>query len=318
MLTFYPAIKPNAVHKIKVTEIHNLYVEESGNPEGLPVVVIHGGPGGGTIPLQRQFFDPTVYRIIMFDQRGAGLSTPHAELTDNNTEALVQDMEVIRKQLNIEKWVLFGGSWGATLALVYAETHPDRVLSMILRGTFLCRQKDFDWFYKEGGASRLFPEAWDELTQHIPITQDKSLIECAYEILTGQDEVARMATAKAWAKWEGTCSTLLNNPETVEHFTHPHLALSLARIETHYFHHNAFLTPNQILDNAHLLENIPGIMIHGRYDLVCPLDNAYDLSKVWPKGELKIVRDAGHAAFEPGIVAALINATQEVAQRHQP
>ncbi len=310
MQTLYPSIKPYATHHIPVDDTHTIYVEESGNPDGLPVVVLHGGPGAGSSPEQRRFFDPLVYRIILLDQRGTGLSTPHAELKNNTTQDLIEDLEKIRNQLKIKRWVLFGGSWGATLSLVYAETYPENVISMILRGVFLCRTEDLAWFYQDGGANRIFPEAWEDLIRHIPKQYHDNIMQGAYQILTSQDELAQMSLAKAWAEWEGVCSTLAPHPDTVNHFLT--VALSLARIETHYFVNNAFLEPNQILKNANRLANIPGHIVHGRYDMVCPFDQAYALHKVWPRSELMSVREAGHSAYESGNICALITATRRV------
>ena len=316
MLTLYPAIKPYAIHQLAVDERHTVYVEECGNPQGLPVVFLHGGPGVGCDPDHRRYFDPTLYRIVLFDQRGCGQSTPHAELEANTTQALMADMEAIRLHLKIEKWVIFGGSWGSTLALVYAETHPEYVISLILRGIFLCRKKDLDWFYQEGGASRLFPDYWSLFVEHLSKTEQVEILQNYYQRLTGQDELARMAAAKMWAQWEASCATLQPNAQTVNRLMHPHVAMSMARIETHYFMHDAFLEPNQILKNVHRLSNIPGIIIHGRYDVICPLEGAYTLHKAWPASELQIIRDAGHAACEPGIVNALITATNTIAHRY--
>jgi proline iminopeptidase len=318
MLTLYPAIKPYAVHQLAVDSIHTIYFEECGNPEGLPVLFLHGGPGGGIDPDHRRFFDPSLYRIVLVDQRGSGQSIPHAELNGNTTQALVSDIEAIRVNLKIDKWILFGGSWGSTLALVYAETYPERVMAMILRGIFLCRPEDLSWFYQPGGASRIFPDNWDAFISHLPIEERSDIIQSYYKRLTGADEVARMAAAKAWSQWEGACSTLQPNPQVVNHLTAAHTAMSLARIETHYFMNKAFLEPNQILKNAAQLDNIPGVIVHGRYDVVCPLDNAYELHKVWKNSELQIIREAGHSACEPAIICALVTATNAFAQRFGP
>jgi len=317
MLTLYPAIQPYAIHQIAVDKPHILHVEECGNPKGLPVLFLHGGPGVGCDPDHRRFFDPRLYHIILFDQRGAGQSTPHAELEGNTTQALVSDMEAIRVYLGIDRWVLFGGSWGSTLALVYAETHPDRVISMILRGIFLCRQKDFDWFYKPGGASRLFPDAWEKLIDHLQPNERTNMLQSYYKHLTGQDELQRMAAAKAWSEWEGSTACLLPNPKVVQYFTEPYRALSIARIEAHYFVNKAFLKPNQILKNVNRIAKIPGILIHGRYDMCCPIDNAYALHKLWPNSMLEIIREAGHSACELGIIDALIKASDGVARHYK-
>lgn len=314
MQTLFPEIQPYARHSVAVDEPHVLSVEECGNPQGIPVLFIHGGPGAGFQAWNRRFFDPSLYRIVLFDQRGAGRSTPHASLEGNTTPALVADMEVIRERLGIRQWMLFGGSWGSTLALAYAETHPERVLAMVLRGIFLCRPEDLHWFYQEG-ASRVFPDAWEEYVRVIPEPERHDFISAFHRRLTGEDELARMAAAKAWSVWEGMCSTLKPNPNVVDHFSDPHLALSLARIEAHYFVNDIFMERDQLLRDAHRIADIPGIIVHGRYDMVCPLDNAFALHKVWPCAELDIIRDAGHSAAEPGIVDALVRATNHFARK---
>lgn len=314
MLIPYPEIKPYQRHTIAVEPPHQLYVEESGNPDGLPVLFVHGGPGGGCSHEDRRFFDPEVYRIILFDQRGAGRSTPHAELAGNNTQALVTDMEAIRQQLGIERWILFGGSWGSTLSLVYAQTHTERVMGLILRGIFLCRDVDIQWFY-QSGASLVFPDYWEDFIHHIPAAERDNLLAAYYQRLTGDNELAKMACAKAWSLWEGQCATLRPNPDVVQAFSDPHKALAMARIEAHFFMHDSFLSENQILANAHKLKHIPGFIVHGRYDMICPLDNAFALHKAWPQAELDIVRDAGHSAREPSITDALIRATRAMARR---
>jgi proline iminopeptidase len=313
MLILYPEIKPFASHRLAVSAVHELHLEQAGNPHGIPVLFVHGGPGGGTDGTSRRYFDPEHYHIIVFDQRGAGRSTPHAELKDNNTQALVADIEAIREFLNISQWILFGGSWGSTLSLVYAQTHPERVLGMILRGIFLCRDQDLQWFYQEG-ASRLFPDYWKSYYEYIPKEEQADMIAAYYRRLTGTDEIARMHAAKLWSAWEGCCSTLMPNTQVLERFSDPHIALALACIEAHYFVNNAFIADKQILDNMERLHGIPGIIVHGRYDVVCPLDNATALHEVWPDSELYIVRGAGHSAAEPGIIDALIRATDEMAR----
>lgn len=317
MLVLYPEIKPYATHRLKVSPLHELHLEEAGNPGGIPVLFVHGGPGSGGEGTNRRYFDPDIYRIVIFDQRGAGRSTPHAELEDNTTDALVADMETIRDFLKIERWVLFGGSWGSTLSLVYAQTHPRQVMGLILRGIFLCRDEDLHWFYQEG-ASRLFPDYWEEYYNHIPPQERHDMMGAYHRRLTGSDEIARMSAAKIWSVWEGSCSTLRPNPHVVEHFSDPHTAMAIARIEAHYFVNKAFMTPNQILENAGQLEGIPGIIVHGRYDVVCPLDNAIALHKLWPEAELFVIRDAGHSASEPGITDALIRATNDMAHLFGP
>jgi proline iminopeptidase len=314
MLIHYPEIKPFDTREIEVESPHRLYVEQCGNPEGVPVLFVHGGPGAGCGHLDRCFFDPERYRIVLFDQRGAGRSKPHAELKNNTTPQLVADIEFIREQLGIDRWVLFGGSWGSTLSLIYAETYPEKVMGLILRGIFLCRQKDLYWFYQLG-ASHVFPDYWEEYLQPIPVYERADMIGAYYERLTGDNELAKMAAAKAWSLWEGRCATLRPNADVIEAFSNPHLAMSLARIEAHFFVNDAFIEDNQILRNAKKLEGIPGIIVHGRYDMVCPLDNAFALHQVWHDSELHIVRDAGHASREPSITDALIRATRDMSRR---
>ena len=316
MRTRYPDIKPYAEHRLTVEPPHALYVEECGNPAGVPVLFVHGGPGAGCEPYHRRFFNPEWYRIILFDQRGAGRSTPHAELEGNTTQALVADMERIRVLLGIERWVLFGGSWGSTLSLVYAETHPERVLGLILRGIFLCRPREIEWFY-QAGANRIFPDYWQDFLRPIPEGERDHLVPAYHRVLTGPDQVARLAAAKAWSGWEGRMLTLLENPFVLDHFTNAHTALSLARIECHYFMHDSFLEPNQILRDAYRLKDIPGVIVHGRYDMVCPVESAWELHQAWPQAQLNIVPGSGHAASEPGTTHALIEAADAMALRLQ-
>lgn len=314
MLTFYPQIKPYVKHSLEVETPHTLYVEECGNPHGVPVVFLHGGPGAGCEPYHRQFFDPEVYRIILFDQRGCGRSSPHAELAGNTTQVLVADMERIREHLGVDKWLIFGGSWGSTLALVYSETHPERVSGLIVRGIFLCRPDEILWFYQRG-ADRIFPDYWEEFVTAIPEEERHDMVRAYYRRLTGDDEVLRMSAAKTWSCWEGRCATLVGRKEVVEHYDNPYNALSLARIESHYFVNHSFLAPNQIIDNAGALGDIPGVIVHGRYDMICPLENAWELHRAWPASQLQIIPGAGHSATERGIVDALIRATNEMAER---
>ncbi len=307
MLKLYPEIRPNAAHSLPVSDGHVLYVEECGNPRGLPVLFVHGGPGAGCEEYHRRYFDPTLFHIILFDQRGSGRSKPHAGLDGNTTQKLVEDMEAIRELLGIQRWVLFGGSWGSTLSLVYAQTHPDRVRGLILRGIFLCRPWEIRWFYQEG-ANRVFPDYWEEFIAPIADDARQDLVQAHYRLLTGADEVSRMASAKAWSVWEGRTSTLAPRSAVVDFFSDPHVALSLARIEAHYFDHDSFLAPDQILRDAYRLEGIPGFIVHGRYDIVCPVQNAWELHRAWPGSQLEIIPEAGHSAREPGNISALIEA----------
>lgn len=315
MLTLYPPIRPYNAFMLKVDAPHEIYVEECGNPEGLPILFVHGGPGGGCTEDHRRFFDPTIYRIILFDQRGCGRSKPHICLEGNTTQKLMEDMEKIREQLGIDKWILFGGSWGSTLSLVYAQTYPERVTAMILRGIFLNRNHDVNWLFSGEGANKIYPDFWEEFLSVLPEAQRHNPLIAYHEMLTGEDEVTRMAAAKHWSSWEGHCATLEPDKHVMEHMNDPHHALSLAIIECHYFINNCFLEPDQILRNIHLMQHIPGIIVHGRYDMVCALDNAWTLHNAWQNSELHIIRDAGHAGSEPGIVDALVRATKTISQR---
>jgi proline iminopeptidase len=301
----FPAIQPDKTWHFPVSETHTLYIEESGNPEGVPVIFLHGGPGGNCEPGHRRFFNPEEYRIILFDQRGCGKSKPHASLIENTTWDLVEDLEKIRKYLEIESWVVFGGSWGSTLALIYAQTCPERVKGLILRGIFLSRDEDIRWLF-QGGAARLFPEAWQHYLEPIPKDEREDMIAAYHKRLTSKNEIVRMGAAKAWSIWEGTTATLMPDKNVVEHFSDPHIALSIARIECHYFINQSFLSPGQILDNLHKLKNIPGFIVHGRYDIICPIDQAFLLSQHWSNSKLKVIDNAGHAVTEKGISDALV------------
>ncbi len=314
MQCLYPEIRCNQTYQLSVDAIHSLYIEESGNPDGLPVLFIHGGPGAGCSANDRRFFDPSQYRIVLFDQRGAGHSAPHACLEANTTAHLIDDIEQIRRHLGIDRWVLFGGSWGSTLALAYAEQHPAQVMGLILRGIFLCREEDLTWFYQRG-ADRIFPDYWADYLAPIPENERDNMMLAYYQRLTGSNQLAMMSAAKAWSQWEGRCATLRPNPDVVHRFTEPHLALSLARIEAHYFVHQAFMRPNQLIEDAGKLAGIPGVIIHGRYDMVCPLDGATALHAAWPGSELQIIRDAGHSSQEPSVADALVKATDAMAKR---
>jgi len=314
MQQLFPAIEPYQKHTVEVSGGHSLYVEECGRPDGLPVVFVHGGPGAACERYHRQFFDPEIYRIVLFDQRGCGRSVPHAALESNTTQALLSDMEFIRTELGIDRWIVFGGSWGSTLGLVYAETYPERVLGLVLRGIFLCRPRDIHWFY-QGGASCLLPDQWRDYQRPIPVAEQHDMVGAYYRRLTGADEIAKMAAAKAWSLWEAHASTLLPKAAVVDHFVNPKTALSLARIECHYFMNDSFLSEDQIIRNAYRLQEIPAVIVHGRYDMVCPLEQAWALHEAWPGARLQIIPDAGHSATEPGIVDALITATNQFAMR---
>lgn len=316
MRTLYPKIEPYVRHTLSVDHPHRIHVEECGNPSGIPVLFVHGGPGGGCEPYHRQFFDPDRYRIILFDQRGCGRSTPHASLENNNTRALLSDMETIRRHLNVERWLLFGGSWGSTLCLIYTETFPRQVLGLVLRGIFLCRKRDVSWFYQDG-ASRLFPDYWRDFISQIHPDKRDNLVGAYYEVLTGADEVRRLAAARAWSIWEGRTSTLESRPSLISRFADSHVALGMARIECHYFVHGGFLQDNQVLEQAGHLKDIPGVIVHGRYDAVCPLDQAWELHQRWKDSRLIIVPGSGHSTSEPAMTEALIQATDSFAETLQ-
>ena len=307
----YPAIQPDKTWHFPVSDIHHLYIEESGNPDGVPVVFLHGGPGGNCEPGHRRFFNPEEYRIILFDQRGCGKSKPHASLEQNTTWDLVEDLEKIRNYLEIESWVVFGGSWGSTLGLIYAQTYPERVRGLILRGIFLAREQDVRWLF-QGGAARIFPEAWEHYLEPVPEDERGDMIAAYYKRLTSQNEIVRMGAAKAWSIWEGTTATLMPDKNVIEHFSDPHIALSIARIECHYFINHSFISPGQILDNIDKLENIPGFIVHGRYDVICPVDQAVLLSQHWENSKLSIIDNAGHAVTEKGISEALVNSCNQM------
>lgn len=301
----YPAIQPAKTWRFPVSDLHTLYLEECGAADGIPVVFLHGGPGGSCEPGHRRFFNPEAYRIILFDQRGCGKSRPHASLEDNTTWDLVADLEKIREHLGIERWVVFGGSWGSTLSLAYAQTHPDRVLGLILRGVFLARDKDVRWFF-QGEASRIFPEAWAHFVEPIAENERDDMVGAYYRRLTSDNEIVRMGAAKAWSIWEGSSVTLLPDKNVVDHFSDPHTALSIARLECHYFKHGSFFRPNQLLDDMERISHLPGFIVHGRYDIVCPVDQAFELKARWEKARLRVIDDAGHAVTETGISAALV------------
>lgn len=312
MRILYPAIVPNYSRFLDVGNDHRVYVEECGNPAGIPVLFVHGGPGGGCKESDRRFFDPEKYRIILFDQRGSGRSVPHATLEENTSTHLIADIEKIRTILGIERWMLFGGSWGSTLALLYAEQYPERVKALVLRGIFLCRKRDIQWFY-QSGASAVFPDYWQDFISQIPLAERHDMVAAYYSRLTSDNELERMSSAKAWSIWEGRCSTLEPNSNTEDHFGDPRFALAFARIESHYFFHDCFIEPDQIMKQVSNLDGIPGVIVHGRYDMVCPIEQAFTLANAWKGAELEVIRNAGHASHEPGIVDALVRATDRMA-----
>lgn len=316
---FYPPIKPYQRGYLRVSNLHELYYEQSGNSEGKPVVFLHGGPGGGTDPGMRRFFNPRRYRIVLFDQRGCGLSRPHAELRDNTTWDLVADIERLRAHLQIERWQVFGGSWGSTLALAYAERHPERVTELVLRGIFLLRRSELEWFYQNPqGAGSIYPDLWEQYVAPIPPGERDDLIGAYYRRLTSEDRALRAAAARAWSTWEGATSFLRTNRSYVAKFDDPDYAAAFARIEAHYFMHGGFFeTDDQLLRDVGRIRHIPAVMVQGRYDLVCPMCSAWDLHRGWPEAELTIIPDAGHSAFELGTARALVRATDQFASRQR-
>lgn len=314
MSKLYPPIQPNRELFLQVDDIHEIYIEESGNADGIAVVYLHGGPGAGSNPFMRQLFDPEKYRIILFDQRGSGKSRPHAELRQNTTNDLIADMEVIRKELGIQRWVVSGGSWGSTLSLAYAQKHPTRVLGLIVRGIFLGEQNEMDWLY-QGGAGQVFPEFWEKFRNEIPSDERHEMVNAYHRRLTSDNEFARMKAARAWATWEARIATLIPKKSMLETFTEPHAALAISRIEAHYFVNNSFLAEGQLLADAGKLANIPGTIVHGRYDMICLAQTAWALHKKWPLSEMQFVQAAGHAASELGTTAALIDAGNSMLRR---
>lgn len=308
---FYPEIEPFKTEFLKVSDLHTLYVEQCGNPKGRPVVFLHGGPGGGVSTDHRRFFDPDHYRIILFDQRGAGKSTPAAELKENTTWDLVKDIEQIREHLDIKDWLVFGGSWGSTLALAYAETHPERVKALMLRGIFLCRPSEIKWFY-QFGASEIFPDIWESYYNHIPAEERHDFVSAYYKRLTHTDASVRLEAAKIWSKWEAATSRLIVDMKAIDEFEDPIYALQFARIECHYFMNNAFFnTNNYLIENISKVRHIPTAIVQGRYDVVCPVRSAWDLHRAFPEAELHIISDSGHAAGEKGIRSKLIETTDK-------
>jgi proline iminopeptidase len=312
--TLYPEIERYDSGTLRVSDLHTLYYEQCGNPQGKPVVFVHGGPGAGCGPDSRRFFDPARYRIVLFDQRGAGRSTPHAELVDNTTWDLVADMERLREHLGIERWQVFGGSWGSTLALAYAQTYPDRVTELVLRGIFMLRRWELEWFY-QSGCDAIFPDNWEAYIGHIPREERGDLMRAYYRRLTSPDASVRLAAAKAWSTWEGATSYLRQNPDYLTTTGSDKFALAFARIECHYFVNGGFFEcDDQLLRDVHKIKHIPAVIVQGRYDVVCPMRSAWDLHRAWPQADLRIVPDAGHSAFEAGNVHELIQATDRFAR----
>ncbi len=304
----FPPIDPYVSGMMPVDEIHTLYWEQCGNPRGVPVMFLHGGPGAGASPTHRRFFDPHHYRIVIMDQRGAGRSTPLGEVRRNDTDLLIGDIEKLRRHLGIERWHLFGGSWGSTLALAYAQAHPERCLGLMLRGIFLMRRQEIDWFLYQ--MKMIFPEAWTSFVNHIPPAERDDLLEAYWKRLDSREPAVRMAAARAWSVYEGACSSLLPSPELIAASGEDNHALGLARIEAHYFRANRFTPEDRLLRDLPRIRHLPAVIVQGRYDIVCPITSADELHRAWPEADYRIVADAGHSAMEPGIRAALVQATE--------
>ena len=316
----YPAIKPHRTGYLRVSDIHEIYFEESGNPRGKPAVFLHGGPGAGTDGRMRSFFDPRRYRIVLFDQRGCGKSRPHSSLVDNTTWHLVEDIERLRDHLGIADWLVFGGSWGSTLALAYAQTHPQRVTELVLRGIFLLRRWELEWFYQNpGGAAALYPDLWEHYVEAIPPAERSDMMRAYHKRLTSTDPDVLAAAARAWSIWEGATSFLRMNPGYVAKFRQDNYAAAFARIECHYFVNGGFLrTDNQLIEEVGRIRHIPAVIVQGRYDVVCPMKSAWDLHRAWPEATLRVSADAGHSAFEPGNLHELISATDRFSRSRSP
>jgi proline iminopeptidase len=306
----YPTIKPTHSGHLVLDDLHSLYWEELGNPKGIPVIFIHGGPGAGSSESARRFFDPSFYRIILYDQRGAGRSLPLGETRDNTTPHLIQDLELLPTYLQIDKWLLFGGSWGSTLSIAYAEHHPHRCLGLILRGLFLCRKSEIDWFLY--GMKTIFPEAWQEFAGHIPESERRDLLKAYHTRLMDSNPDIHMTAALAWSKYEGACATLMPDEITLNSFLDPVVALGLARMEAHYFSNNIFLPDNFLLENLYKIRHLPIIMVQGRYDIVCPIITADEVAKHLPEAEYIIIPDAGHSAFDPSLCRELVKACEKM------
>ena len=314
MHSLYPAIKPYAQHELKVDNIHTLYVEETGNPDGIPVIVLHEGPGAGSDPYARRFFDPQRYRIVLFDQRGCGRSTPHLEIKKNTSNLLLDDIDAIREFLGLTEFALFGGGWGSLLALLYAQKFPHQIKALLLNQIFLGRTEDINWFYKQG-ASLVYPDYWHEFSHFAPEEKRNNIPQYYTECLQGSNELARMSAAKSWALWQARCSSLQPHLYVIDQYSDPHFALALATLESHYINNNYFIENNQVMNNVHKIRHIPTYIVHGRFDLVTPLANAWELQQAIPASNLRILRYAGHSDRESGIIDALIYATKEFSKQ---
>ena len=314
MKQLYPKIEPYNQFDLKVSDLHTIHIEESGNINGKPVIFLHGGPGGGIEPIYRQYFDPEKWRIIVFDQRGCGQSTPHAELQENTTWDLIADIEKIRQHLEIDKWVVFGGSWGSTLTLSYAITHPDRCKALVLRGIFMIRKKEINWFYQDG-TSNIYPDAWEHYLRPIPEDERHDLVAAYYKRLTSNDDSVRIEAAKAWSIWEASTSKLIQSEESIHAFEDAKVAEAFARIECHYFTNRGFFdTDEWLLENVDKIRHIPTVIVQGRYDVVCPMISAWELHGAFPEADFEIVQDAGHSMTEKGIAAKLVEYTDKFSE----
>jgi len=314
MKQLYPEIEPYNQFDLKVSDLHTIHVEESGNINGKPVIFLHGGPGGGIEPVYRQYFDPEKWRIIVFDQRGCGQSTPHAELQENTTWDLIADIEKIRQHLEIDKWVVFGGSWGSTLSLSYGITHPDRCKALVLRGIFMIRKKEINWFYQDG-TSNIYPDAWEHYLRPIPEDERNDLVAAYYTRLTSNDDSVRIEAAKAWSIWEASTSKLIQSEESIHAFEDAKVAEAFARIECHYFTNRGFFdTDEWLLENVDKIRHIPTVIVQGRYDVVCPMISAWELHRAFPEADFEIVQDAGHSMTEKGIAAKLVEYTDKFSE----
>ena len=309
----FPEIEPHASGRMPLDARHAMYWEVSGNPDGIPVVFLHGGPGSGASPSHRRFFDPARYRIVIFDQRGSGRSTPLGAIEDNTTPLLIADIERLRRHLGVERWLIFGGSWGSTLALAYGEAHPERCLGFVLRGIFLCRPAEIEWFLY--GMRSVFPDVWRNFAEYVPAAERDDLLAAYRRRLEDPDPAVHLPAARTWSLYEGACSTLMPSEDAMRHFGDDGVALGLARIEAHYFAHDIFLPRDSLLANVGRIRHLPCVIVQGRYDMVCPAVSAFDLKAAWPEAELIVVPDAGHSAWEPGIRAHLVAAVARFAEK---
>ncbi len=308
----FPPIRPYRSGHLTVDEIHTLYWEECGNPNGVPVLFLHGGPGSGLSPRHRQFFDPAYYRIVLFDQRGAGQSTPLGEVRNNTTPLLVQDIEQLRQMLGITQWLVFGGSWGSTLALAYGQAYPEACTGFVLRGIFLCTPREIDWFMN--GIANFFPNIHAEFVKDIPLQERSDLLSAYCQRLFSDDPAVSLRAARTWSRYEGSCLHLLPHPEVVDEFGSDAVALGVGRLEAHYFRHLGFFSPDQLITNVSRIAHLPAVIVQGRYDVICPPQSAWALHQAWPSARLQVVEDAGHSAMEPGISSALVAATERFKQ----